>query len=183
MWKFKKSWFTLIEMLIVIIIIAIILSFTMKFSGNRINLLNDKNVQEEFIAQYDKLYLTAMNTNYISWQIYDKLDIILKNWWTWIQYQYKLWDNVVESWFSDLLNWKIEINVSQGDATVKKAPLTITFTPYELWCSFSGNNTNSTTHAKEKDSRNFSIKINNTSREYCFSINKNVWRLMKAKCD
>lgn len=173
--QYVKSWFTLVEMLIVIIIIVIILWFTMKFSGSRIQLLNSKNAQEEFISTYDSLYSTVMNSNYISWEIYDKLVVSLRPWWTWIFYQYKLWESIVESWFKDILNWRIQIQLDKDLVFIdQKQALDISFEPYKLWCLFEW--------LKNKTQNiDFSILVNSAQR-YCFSVHKNVWKLMKEDC-
>ncbi len=88
----SKNAFTLIEMLVVIFIITIILMITMNFSGDRIQLLNNKNTQEEFITAFNDPYLLVSNSNYIDGKKYNSLDITLVQSDNKISYTYHLSD-------------------------------------------------------------------------------------------
>lgn len=59
-----RKGFTLIEIVIVIAIISILMTVTMKFGSGRINLLQDQTHKEEFVADYDKLYTQTLTSNY-----------------------------------------------------------------------------------------------------------------------
>ncbi|MBU0627013.1 prepilin-type N-terminal cleavage/methylation domain-containing protein [Patescibacteria group bacterium] len=59
-----KKGFTLIEIIIVIAIISILMTITMKFGSGRINLLQYQTNKEEFAADYDQLYTQILTSNY-----------------------------------------------------------------------------------------------------------------------
>lgn len=170
--KSKKNGFTLIEMIIVIVIIAIILWFTMKFSGDRIRLLNNKNVQEEFIWVYDRLFSTAMNTNYISEWNYDKLEVRLDTNYNGLKYGYFSNDYELSSWYDNVL-WKMEIESLKLNWR-EKSDILINFTPYLLWCTFDDN---------QMWVADIKISVNNKKDEYCFSVSSNLWRLESVECN
>ena len=170
--KSKKNGFTLIEMIIVIVIIAIILWFTMKFSGDRIRLLNNKNVQEEFIWVYDNLFSTAMNTNYIAEWSYDNLVVQLDKNYDWVKYSYYNGGEVLYSDTNNVL-WSMEIEsiiLNSGE----KDNLLINFTPYTLWATFDNGQTGTA---------NIKISVNNKKQIFCFQISSKLWRLENIECN
>jgi prepilin-type N-terminal cleavage/methylation domain-containing protein len=62
--KFKIKAFTILELTMVIIIIGVLMAATMKFGGDRIGFLNDKNVKEQFMDNYSLLQSNNTMTNY-----------------------------------------------------------------------------------------------------------------------
>ena len=162
--------FTLIEMLIVIFILTIILWFTMNFSGDRIQLLNNKNTEEEFITAYNDQYLIALNSNYIDWKSYDKLDISFASWSTQFAYNYKLNEVSQKSGTNNVSNkLKIKQLCIWGEG---KTNLIIQYSPYELWCQLNGGEWVAT----------IKIWVNNDREDKCFEISSKLWRLISIKC-
>jgi len=168
----KKSLnaFTLLEMLIVICIITIILWFTMNFSWNRIQLLNNKNTQEEFITAYNEQYLIASNSNYIDGKLYDELEISFKKWQKSFSYEYKLNNTGHTSGTNNILN-KIEIKQICLNNS-ENSSLNIQYTPYELWCKLNG---------EKAWKAVIKLWVNNDREDYCFEISAQLWRLISMK--
>ena len=166
--------FTLIEMLIVICIITIILWFTMNFSWNRIQDLNNKNTQEEFITAYDEQYLIVSNSNYIDWEHYDQLQISFKKDSTNFSYQY-IWSvgdekTTIKSGANNVLN---KIKIKQICLRNQEISwLNIQYTPYELWCKLNG---------EKAWKAVIKLWVNNDREDYCFEISSQLWRLISMK--
>lgn len=163
-----KNAFTIIEMLVVIFIITIILTITMNFSGDRIQLLNNQNTKEEFISAYNEQYLIVSNSNYIDWTNYDKLVISFRSWDKDFSYKYKKGDAVIKSGRNDVL-WKIKIKeIKLWNDNVED--LDIQLTPYELGCKFTPN--------PNKDPlAQIIVSVNSDRKDYCFQISSKLWRL------
>ena len=174
--KTWKNAFTLIEMLIVICIISIILWFTMSFSWDRIQLLNNKNIEEQFITTYNDYFYSVMNSNYISWSIYDELLLSFSSWGNYIEYNFQKDWNSVYSWTNSLSD-KIKIVWLKLWSTQKNKTF-IKYTPYQLWCQFFDSSD------WEQINKNLHIKIsvNNDREEKCFQIKNTLWRLIEFDC-
>jgi len=167
--KHNLNAFTLIEMLIVICIITIILWFTMNFSWDRIQLLNNKNTQEEFMTAYDEQYLIVSNSNYIDWQAYNQLEISFKSGDDKFLYNFT-WSNwSIKSGNNDIL-WKIKIKEICLNSS-KKDSLKIILRPYQLWCTL--NDSEWTAIIK--------IWVNDDREDKCFQISSQLWRLISMK--
>ena len=167
--KHNLNAFTLIEMLIVICIITIILWFTMNFSWDRIQLLNNKNTQEEFMTAYDEQYLIVSNSNYIDWQAYNQLEINFEKDDSKFSYDF-IWSNwSIKSGNNDIL-WKIKIKeICLKSESIQK--LTIILKPYQLWCTL--NDSGWTAIIK--------IWVNDDREDKCFQISSQLWRLISMK--
>lgn len=63
-----KHWFTLIELLIVMVVIAILATVTLKLNRSQIWETSAMNERENRLMRHDKHTTIATNTNYISWQ-------------------------------------------------------------------------------------------------------------------
>ena len=167
--KHNLNAFTLIEMLIVIFIITIILWFTMNFSWDRIQLLNNKNTQEEFMTAYDEQYLIVSNSNYIDWQAYNQLEISFKSGDDKFSYNFT-WSNwSIKSGNNDIL-WKIKIKEICLNSS-KKDSLKIILRPYQLWCTLNGSGWTAI----------IKIWVNDDREDKCFQISSQLWRLISMK--
>ncbi len=172
--KTNKKAFTLLEIVIVIVIIWVLMWATMKFGWDRIGFLNNKNVKEQFMASYDKLYSDNMMTSYYLGDIYKNLDINFAVWSDDFGYVYK-WYNTNYSWsaYVDGWNYKIKNLSISGDDITK---LSISFVPYVFWCKINWLDTQDTQIVK------IDILVNN-SKNYCFEINSDNCRIQKIVCD
>lgn len=173
-----KKWFTLIEMLIVIIIISILLAFTIGISWDRIQMLKTKSVQEQFVYNYSSLFSRNLLTNYNNWKLYDYLLIQLPLWWKNITYSYKYFDDTEYLW-ADRVQWgKYEIKNLSFDGNQNNKTLSmvnIKFKPYILWCEI-------TSPDKTWEILNIDLLVND-GKLSCFQINSNYCRLEKRECD
>lgn len=171
----SKNAFTLIEMLVVIFIITIILVITMNFSGDRIQLLNNKNTQEEFITAFNDPYLLVSNSNYIDGKKYNSLDITLVQSDNKISYTYHLSDWTDKSGSNNVYN---KIKIKSLDVNWDKSnQLKISFTPYQLWCVFNDN------VQRDAQIAHIKIAVNNEREDYCFKISSQLGRLISIDCD
>ena len=90
----KRKWFTLIEMLIVILIIGIMMAIGFSLNWNSIDQLRAKSSIEEISSFFDTKFLQIQASNYENWVAYSGIDITLSWWATSIDYVYHLnwWD-------------------------------------------------------------------------------------------
>jgi len=172
----KKKWFTLIEMIIVIVIIAILLALSLWISGNRIQSLKNKSIQEQFAYKYNSLFSRNLLTNYYNWELYDKMTIHLNNEWNSFTYHYK---HNEEDIFSDNdgIQWGKYKVINLHFDWEENHPLQsvdINFEPYVLWCELSGGN---------KTWQILKVKLYvNDNENYCIKINSDLCKLEKESC-
>jgi len=166
-----KKWFTLIEIVLVLIVISVLIWVTLRFGSNRIVDLKSQNNKEKFISFYDNLYSSNLISNYHNTNRYEKLNIQI---WSWISFTYDDSNLIIDS---DLKS--IEINdISLDNQNIENINLQLT--PYNIWCEILG----------EKDSSTFtwnlfSFKIfsKENQKEYCFEIWSDTCKLIEKKCN
>lgn len=170
--KFKKA-FTLIEIMMVIVIIWILMAATMRFGGDRIGFLNDKNVKEQFVSTYDTLYSNNMMTSYHLWDPYTNLDIDFVLWRAGFDYLYRWYGSA--NIFSDTTKvdggeYKI-VNLTVDWKDVDS--INVSLEPYILGCKINWSDISI-------------VKIDllvNQSKNYCFKINSDSCRISSISCD
>ncbi len=163
-------------MMIVIVIVAILLAMTLWISGNRIQTLKNKSVQEQFTYTYNSLFSRNLLTNYYDGKLYDEMVISLGLWENRFSYSYK--NNGVEifSGFDDVQWGKYTIYsmyIGGGDKTTQ--PVTIVFRPYVLWCEIS-----------KWESTWKILELNlllNDKENHCVKINSDLCKLEKVECE
>ena len=188
----KKKWFTLIEMLIVIVIIGILLSLSMWISWDRIRVLKTKSVTEQFIYNYNNLYSKNLLTNYYDWEMYENLVIRMSKWDEKLRYYYKLypsedlWEQSMEVdpfWLSERVQWwtyvidKIFFN---GNKSTTLNDSYLVFDPYKIWCKILSNYTDE--GASSYNTLNIDVLVN-TNNKYCFKISSNLCKLETIDCE
>ena len=169
----KKRAFTLLEIIIVIIIIWILMAATMRFWGGRVSFLNNKNVKEQFVSSYDKLYSNNMMSSYYMWDIYNKMVINFEVGNTWFDFLYQDYD------WNDL--WIYSSFLDAGSYVIDKLQLwwqeinnlDLEFSPYVLGCSINW---------EENIDARLDIVVNH-DKFYCFEIKTDSCRLNKINCD
>jgi len=168
--KNKKA-FTLLEIIIVIVIIWILMSATMKFGGDRIWFLNNKNIKEQFLDNYSLLQSNNTMTNYYVWKIYQDLDINFSIWMSDFSYQYNSYDSLYTGQtYVDWGSYKIQSLKVNWDSV---SNINVSMTPYILGCSIQGG---SNSFAE------INILVNN-AKEYCFRINSDICRMISVSCE
>ena len=171
----KVRWFTLIEMLIVIVIIGILMTLSMWISWNRIQTLRTKSVQEQFVYNYNNLFSKNMLTNYYNWERYDYLIIHFQSWNNNLQYGYDTgWTIVRNNDFLQDGRYEIkDIKISWSNQTFES--WNVILQPYILWCSI---------EVPGNTWQQMALKVLfNGMEENCFSINSSLCKLEKVGCD
>lgn len=170
----RKRWFTLIEILLVIVIISILLALSLGLTGGRVQILEEKYIQENFVSNYNTLFSRNFLTNYYRDNVYDNLVVRIK-WWTgWFSYSYNnAWGESIEQDFVRWDKYYITGLFLKGSAI---SDVDIIFKPYKFWCTLSGSN-----GTWGILSMMFLMKKN--EKKYCYSINSNLCRLEKKNCD
>ncbi len=169
--KIKKA-FTILEITIVIVIIWVIMWATMKFGWDRIGFLNNKNVKEQFMSNYDSLYSNNMMTSYYMWDIYKELEIKFVLWENNLKYLYNTYgDNYQGTTFVDGWSYEIDDLYLNGESTDM---LDIVMSPYVLWCTIND--------SLESSLAKISILVNK-SKSYCFEINSDNCRIQSVSCE
>ncbi|HCB51094.1 TPA: hypothetical protein DEP21_00665 [Patescibacteria group bacterium] len=65
------------EIMIVIAIVAILMTITMRFGSRRIDDLNVQTIKEEFVQTYSTIFSQAMTSNYSAGKRYEKLTLLI----------------------------------------------------------------------------------------------------------
>ena len=120
-----RKGFTLIEIVIVIAIISILMTVTMKFGSGRINLLQYQTNKEEFVADYDQLHTQTLTSNYRNGIRFETMKIKLSNDADQIGYAFDDWDFQTNNLNADfMISWLQLDGNDIGEAQ-------LLFTPYE----------------------------------------------------
>lgn len=163
--KIKKiKAFTILELTIVITIIAILMAATMRFGGDRISLLKNKNIQEQFLDNFSSLQSKNSMTSYVNWEIYQELLVHFKVGEEKVFYEYYSNDTIFSG--NTEIDWgnyvieKILLNDSEVNNVI------VSLTPYSLWCNIEDG----------QNSLKIKILVNN-SKEYSFQLNPSTCRM------
>ena len=143
---------------------------TMKFGWERIWLLNNKNIQEQFLDNYALLQSKNNMTNYYMWKIYQDAMINFNLWEDHFDYQYNHYD-LIYTGRTYVEWWNYKINMLSIDGKNIESS-NITMVPYTLWCLIE----NGWSELK------IWILINN-SKQYCFSIQSDNCRMRNVSCN
>lgn len=173
--KTIKRWFTLIEMLIVIVIIGIILWLTIYLWSNNILKLKNKTTKEDFIENLSSLYTNSLWSNYYNNQRFNELNIILNSWENRIYYDY-VSDNLSQTWYKNISNeFTIsQIFLSSWNISEEKDSWNIVISPYKFWCNIK-DNTNTYYQS-------ITIKTIIKTQDFCFIVNSNNCKLQEIDC-
>jgi len=169
----KKRWFTLIEILVVIVIMSILLALSLGISSGRVQILKEKYAQEQFVSTYNTLFSRNFLTNYYDGKIYDNLVINMTETKSGFYYSYNDTTNTSIHSGKTEIEWNLIVN----DLSWFSSNLTsvdIIFKPYEFWCVLSGWNTTWNT-------LDITLRIDN-KKDYCYTVDANLCRLEKIEC-
>jgi len=126
----KKNWFTLIEILIIIVIMSSVLLMTIYRWAENIFKLKYRTAKEEFLSNFQTFYANSLESNYKKQNRFDKLEITFLSWENWFFYLYT-WD-YTQTWKKQINLIKIsEIKI---DSWVEQNQAKIEILPYKLWC-------------------------------------------------
>lgn len=185
----KKKWFTLIEMLIVIVIIGILLTLSMRISWDRIQILKTKSVWEQVVYNYNNLYAKNLLTNYYERDMYDNMVIRFVWWDTKLYYYYKTGSDVVESTadnnprLSEIVQWwKYEVEKIYFDWNKNTNESYVVFEPYKIWCKLLNKDPKDFDDSVlEYNALNIDLLVN-WKNKYCFKISKDLCKLEVVDC-
>jgi len=166
-----RKGFTLIEIMIVIVIISVLMTITMRFWSNRIDDLGYQAGKEQFLSAYDMLYSQATTSNYHEGIRYDILYITLNSGENALSYAYDSGDyQKVHISTPMIISW-----LQVDENTINDVNLTLH--PYTLWCWISSNEGN-----EIYTGISFGLIIK-WQKQYCFSIKNDTCKLIEQKCD
>lgn len=164
----QKWWFTLIEILIVIIIISILSTVTLNINRSRISEMQALNERETRRDQHNHLNREITNTNYIDWK---KI--------SYMTFNYIDWSSVItSSWFissSDTTDTPVSsVEIPLHYHTISWS-LFIKKTPLSLWCTIiqeqnqTAANTWNLYFIEKKSQQSFCFQLNTSlcSRSKC----------------
>ncbi len=143
---------------------------TMKFGWDRIWLLNNKNIQEQFLDDYISLQSKNNMTNYHMWKIYQNLQINFELEKDHFDYKYDSY-GFIHTGRTYVEWWNYKINMLSIDWK-ESSSASVLMTPYSLWCVIGGN----------WGELNIWVLVNN-SKQYCFSIQSDNCRMRNVSCN
>ena len=164
-----RKGYTLIEIMIVIVIISILMTVTMRFGSNRINDLKHQSTKEQFFSAYDKLYSQNMTSNYHNWIRFESLQIDLTNWSDQIYYGF----DGSGGYKSDILDNYVITGLMLDSGEINNVELNLK--PYTIWCDMI-NNEQTWTILK------FDILVDG-QKSYCFTIKSDTCKLIEKICN
>lgn len=154
-------WFTLIEILFVIVIISLLLWSVFFFWSQRIAELSTKTQVEEFIQFYDRVRLENLSSSYIWTGRYDSMTIDFADDQGVLTLDYTIqWDTVYSE---DFRLWGELVFAIQDDFVVTQKP-------FVMWCSITPSSADS-----------FAI-VSPMGDRYCFAIIPDSCRLDTTLC-
>jgi len=153
-----KKWFTLIEIVIVIVIIWIILLITLSLWRDYVNTMSVKTDKQTFISAYNETMAIARTSNYFDWVEYS--DITLTLWTTWLTSVTNNWNDIAEH------------TLEKSTLSIDWWWASITIEPYSIWCTISVGTW-----------VDFTLISTINVDEYCYSISESTCKLIQVACD
>lgn len=157
--------------MIVLGIIIIIMTVTMRFSSSRIDDLQVQTSKDDFKNNYEQLLLSNMSSNYHNGERYSKLIIGMQSWFNGFTYtlEDEVWWSKIYTEFS---NNKQIVNKIITE-TEEQSEIQIQLTPYKIGCEISTEN-NSYSQAV--------IQTQAKNKTYCFTLDTNICKLESISC-
>ncbi len=159
----RKNWFTLIEVVMVMVIVWLILSMTIFFWSEYLKELQLRKEKEEVINIINYAMSYVKSSNYFEWEKFTNLIIDI---WTWsidVHLDSSTW-----TWFSSYSLLRSEITFLNLPASNQ-----IRLTPYQRACVDVINNTGDVT---------FQLSSTVNDQEFCFSRNMALCKLFITPC-
>jgi len=158
--------------MIVIAVIAILMTVTMRFWSKRIDDLGSQAGKEQFVTAYDRLYSQAVTSNYHEGIRYDVLHITLNSWADSLSYAY---DSGIYTSISIatpvMLSW-----LQLDGSNINEANLDLQ--PYTLWCWILGSSEN---EPSTWAAITFTLVVKG-QKNYCFTIPSTTCKLIEIQC-
>lgn len=168
-----KKFFTLIEMLIVVIIVWILAMISLRLWWNYISKIQFKSDKEELLLNYNKTLSQSLSSNNISWQKYNLIWIELVDTSDRFDLYYFSWTDIWKI-KSNRLNYSNFKNFKLNWVSISTWYLF--FESYKIWCKFQNNS------IVDSWSLYFEIYSQSLNYSYCFDLFLNNCKLIEKKC-
>ena len=131
----RKSWFTLIEIIIVVIIIGVLMLVWLGFNQSQLKSLKSNTTIEQVKSDFDTFFLQILNSSSYQGNPYDQAILTLTKWETKpIKYALKTEEKSQTLSFFFPQNWNFQITKLNVDWS-EKDQINLTYKPYQLACS------------------------------------------------
>lgn len=168
-----KKWFTLIEIIIVVVMIWIMLSWVVVLGRWYLKTMEVKTEKQAFMAQYNELATIARTSNYVDGFRYESVDISITQWWI-------LWEATLEwGWTYEIIDFDFnnaELVFTWSDTAWR---IDITILPYAIGC----NQVIVTSTASLVSSVDLQLVSSINSDEYCFEVDERTCKLSQNRCN
>lgn len=166
--KHISRWFTLLEILLVLVIIGILLTVTLKFWGNRMQELDVLTLKQQTFDAMESLYRPRLTSNYYQGTTYDQLVLTFTSWTT-LSSEYLLHDTVL---WTDTVVFPSWVSVDTLSLWGKEEEtVRVSFVPYTIDC---------TANDTVWSDFHFRLQVKNITHCYTFS---SACSLVEEKCE
>lgn len=166
-----KSWFTLFETIIVVVIMGILLAMTMWLGGTYLESVEYRYEKEQFIGMMDKLIATVRTSNYWGSITYEYIEIELTTWGL-----AAFVDTGVIA-IDSLALTESSLVISGGSATIRLFPYNIACAE---WTNYS--EINGVIYVEDPITLSFSQIATNTEQETCYQLDLRLCKLLQVSC-
>ena len=160
-----SKWFTLIEIVIVIVIITILMAVTMRFGSSRMQDLKTQATKEQFLGAYSQIASQYLVSNYLHDKRFSQLFLNINSWSSALVYRL---DSSKKN-----ITWFVSPDFRFSDIILNDSPadqLQLKFVPYTLWCELS--------NWSESTWLQASFRLFVLGRQYyCFSLQSSTCKL------
>ena len=126
-------WFTLVEVLVVIVIAWILLGMVMSFWSNYLKQLNYQEDREHYISAINEFIMRWRTSNYYKGNKYTYIDITLNT--TWVVIVYNTGDVTTSDCGTGEVVRDVVFKKSVLSGLSLSLPYTFRIEPYLLWCN------------------------------------------------
>ena len=177
----RKSWFTLIEIIIVVIIIGVLMLMWLGFNQSQLKSLKSNTTVEQVKSDFDTFFLQVINSSSYQGNPYNEATLTLTKWENEpIKYAFsqssldfsKTEEQSQTSSFFSHQNGNYQITKFNLDWS-EKDELTLIYKPYQLGCSLQGQEGNHQV--------SFSL-LPKWGNEICFSMQTAYCRIEPVAC-
>lgn len=172
----RKSWFTLIEIIIVVIIIGVLMLMWLGFNQSQLKSLKSNTTVEQVKSDFDTFFLQVINSSSYQGNPYNEATLTLTKWENEpIKYAFssKTEEKSQTPSFFSPQNWNFQITKLDVDWS-EKDQINLTYKPYQLACSLQ----------EQKGNHEISFTLlPKWWNEICFSMQTAYCRIQLAPCN
>ena len=190
--KKRKAWFTLIEIIIVVIIIGILMLIGLWFNRSHLASLKSNTKIEQVKSDFDTFFLQILNSSSYQGKQYHQATLTLTKWEIEpIKYAFSQpssdsskteEQNQTSSFFSPQ-NWNFQITKLDVDWS-EKDQIRLTYKPYQLACSLQRQEGNHeiSLQGQEGNHKIFLTLQPKWWKEVCFQLQTSYCRIQSVPC-